>query len=133
MSRTIKIYGSSDDLFEIETDHRAGEPDEIGCFSKPAAIKITANGEMGGGVDGLIVFGVQGVVGPGWAIGIAPLDNPNYDTRSIGASEGLPLPGWIKSFGLAENTYSTLLTLEVPDDARIEQILPFDGDSDGDT
>lgn len=128
--RTVKIYGASDDNFEIETDHREGEPDEIGCYNRPAAVKITANGEMGGGVDGLIVFGYQGI-GPGWGIGIAPLDNPAY--RGVGdvRDEGLPLPGWwIKSFTLAENTYSTMLTLEVPDDAKIEQILPFEGDRD---
>lgn len=118
--RTIKIYGASDDLFEIDTDHRKDEPDEIGCYDAPAAVKITADGEMGGGSNGLIVFGLYapGSIAACWAVGISQLD------------EDVPLPTWPMTWGTWNRAgddrvgYSVMLTIEAPDNAKIEQVLP---------
>ena len=108
--RTLKFYGASDDLFEVEGT-KAGEPDEIGSFNSITAVKI-ANDHAG-----LIVVGVyaahddmpKGMPGC-WTIGICPLD------------EDIPLPDWQMKWSLSDLGYSPLLAIETPDDARVSQI-----------
>lgn len=121
--RTIKIYGASDDLFEVETDHRDGEPDEIGCSHQLAAVKIAA------GEDAIIVHGRYNAT-PGcaaWMIGISQVD------------EEIPLPAWPMTWGVTgagtgyprhKVGYSVLLTIEAPDNAEITEILPGPDDDE---
>ena len=100
MSRQIEFYGSSDDLFEIDGS-RGSEPDEIGCFDRPAAVRVSTERE------GLVVVANYAPIsGLGcWTIGISPID------------EDIPLPSWPMTW--RTEGYSTLLTLEAPDDALI--------------
>jgi len=99
MSRTLKFYGASDDLFEIEGTIK-DEPDEIGCYNRSAAVKVYDR--LG---NGLIVAGIY--INPGvWAIGIAPMD------------EDQPLPGWPHAY----SRDSALLTIEAPDDAVVVEV-----------
>tara|TARA_Y100000034_G_scaffold136880_1_gene216641 strand:- start:2104 stop:2331 length:228 start_codon:yes stop_codon:yes gene_type:complete len=68
MSRALKFYGASDDLFEIEGT-TGDEPDEVGCYDSFCGVTIEAN-------DG--VLNVVGYYGPFntacWMIGIMPVD-----------------------------------------------------------
>jgi len=109
MSRTLQFYGASDDLFEIEGT-RAGEPDEIGCFERIAAVKV-ANDHAGLFVAALYNPPKRPDGLPGcWTIGICPLE------------EDVPLPDWPMRWELASNGYSTKLTLEAPDDVRVSEV-----------
>ncbi len=107
MSRTLKFYGASDDLFEIEGTS-GEEPDEIGCIDAPCIVEIKTPGN-----EGLMIVGLYA---PGdsacWMMGIAPLD------------EDIPIPPWPVSFQLQPPGYSTLLTITVPDDSIVSQVAP---------
>lgn len=102
MTKKLKFYGASDDLFEIEGTS-LGEPDEIGCYSRTPIVKVCND------LAGLQV--IAHYVGV-WSIGIAPLD------------EDIPLPGWPMEWRLSGLGYSTELTLEVPDDVRVSEVEP---------
>lgn len=101
--RTLKFYGVSDDLFEVEGS-RSGEPDEINALGDTVELTITRG--TGGNTEGLIVFGSY--LGTGvWGVGVAPLD------------EGKPFPDWAKHFTLNDRGYSTELQMLAPDDCTI--------------
>lgn len=103
MTRVLKFYGASDDLFEIEGTTK-GEPEEIGCYDRPGAVKVY---DRQG--NGLIVTGLY--IDPGvWSIGIAPME------------ENQPLPGWPHSYGPSARGYSALLTIDAPDDAIVVEV-----------
>lgn len=104
--RTLKFYGCSDDLFEIEGT-KAGEPDEIGCFEKPAAVNVVY-GEAGVRVWAVYARGETGT----WMIGIEPLD------------EDIPVPDWPIRMGLSDGGYSTEIAMDVPDGATVSQVFP---------
>lgn len=105
--RTLMFYGVSDDLFECEGTH-IEEPDEIGCYDRPAAVSITTPQEAG-----LIIIGYyDNHINACWSIGILPLD------------EDVPIPAWPISVKLGGRGYSAALTIEVPDDAIVKQVLP---------
>lgn len=104
MTRKLKFYGASDDLFEIE-GHKKGEPDEIGCYDEPCAVRISTPSE------GLIIVGNYngGQNMPGtWAMGISQVE------------EDVPLPSWPITF--TSKGYSIILEIEVPDDAKIAHV-----------
>ncbi len=103
MPRTLKFYGASDDLFECEGT-TGNEPDEIGCYDKPAAVVIEAMGRVGLQVIASYDGAHENAV---WAIGIAPLD------------EDIQLPDWPMEWKLGVRGYSTELTITVPDDAVV--------------
>lgn len=100
MTRTLKFYGASDDLFEVH-DSTGKETDEYPAY-KPATVQVSTNG----GSVGLYVTAHYAVAPCGcWTIGIAPID------------EDQPLPGWPMRWR-AEG-YSTVLEIEVPADAIV--------------
>lgn len=100
MPRTLKFYGVSDDLFEVE-GHRKGEPDEI---SPSQCVKV-ANDHGGLVVSAHYAPGNAGC----WAIGISQLD------------EDEPLPDWPMTFttGKPSRGYSVVLNIEVPDSVEM--------------
>ena len=103
MSRTLKFYGASDDLFEIE-GYVNGEPDEI----SPECCVLVANDHAG-----LIVSAHYSPGGNGcWAIGISQRD------------EDEPLPDWPMTWttGRPSRGYSVVLTIETPDSAVMSKI-----------
>lgn len=95
MPRTLKFYGASDDLFEIE-GYRGDEPDEIGRKATVCVFDRQGNG---------LVVAASYVHAGTWAIGIAPLN------------EDQPLPGWPMKWEAKVPGYTTVLTIEAPDDA----------------
>ncbi|WP_454917347.1 hypothetical protein [Xanthobacter sediminis] len=106
--RTLKFYGSSDDLFEIDGTGR-GEPDEIGCFQGIPAVKV-ANEHTG--LIVVAVYAAHDSMPPGmpgcWTIGLCPID------------EDIPLPHWDMRW--SAKGYSTLLEVDVPDDVIVSMI-----------
>ena len=68
MSRTLKFYGASDDLFEIEGT-KGDEPDEVGSYNSAPVVSIRSNeGEM-------LVIGQYSVGGTAcWMVGVAPFE-----------------------------------------------------------
>ena len=113
MTRTLKLYGASDDLFEIEGTRR-GEPDEIGCFDQmegPPAVLLQSTSEGGRLVVIASYAPGQGKKAPAtWAIGLAPAD------------ENVPLPSWPMRWALGGRGYTTELQIDVPDDTTVEQL-----------
>ena len=102
MPRTLKFYGASDDLFEVEGTKR-GEPDEIGAFDCAVSVEVSSDLHTG-----LIVTGLYSPADNGcWMIGISQLD------------EDVPLPEWAQHFRVGARGYSAELTLEVPDDVSV--------------
>ena len=96
MSRTLKFWGASDDLFEI-TGSLSGEPAEIDERDVVRVFDKQGNG----------LQVVANYIDPGvWAIGLAPLD------------EEQAMPPWPMTWRLEPSRqYSAELTLEAPDDA----------------
>lgn len=101
--RTVKFYGESDDLFEIDGAKR-GEPDEI----SPGAVKV-ANDH--GGLIVVADYARGTTPGASWVLGISLID------------EDVPLPGWPMRWSTHKNGYSPLLEIDVPDDVRISLAL----------
>ena len=102
--RTIKFQGHSDDVFEIHgTVPSRGEPHQSDCYERFASVKIVY-GEFGVWVHGRYAPADTAAT---WMIGIAPLD------------EDIPLPGWAMRWGTAENGYSPILEIDIPDDAFV--------------
>lgn len=98
MSKILKFYGASDDLFEVEGAIR----EEIGCFDKPGVYHLkSAEGEI------LVVahYGIGNAAA--WSVGLCQVD------------EGVPVPAWPVTYSMHESGYSVLLTMEVPDDTRL--------------
>lgn len=96
MSKTLKFYGASDDLFEVEGAIR----EEIGCFNELGIYHLkSAEGEV------LVVatYTDEGC----WAIGLGQVE------------EGAPVPAWPVSYSMHERGYSAQLTIEVPDDTQL--------------
>ena len=104
--RTIKIYGSSDDLFEIE-GCLPGEPDEFGIYDKPGCVKIAFPGSG----HGLLVFAQYAPlnVAGAWMVGISQVD------------EDRPLPGWPMRWSVHERGYSVQLEIDVPEGVVISR------------
>ena len=107
--RTLKFWGTSDDLFEI--DGTAGnEPDEVGCFDRPAVAKI----EAADGAVCVVALYAPANAAACWAIGLMPVD------------ENVPIPPWPVTFTLAGSRpgheYSAGLTITVPDGAVVSVV-----------
>lgn len=103
MSRTLKFYGASDDLLEIDGT-RGEEPDEIGAYDGPRTVKVYDR--FG---NCLLVTALYSPASNGcWMIGISQAD------------EDQPLPTWPMTW--AATGYTTTLTIEVPDDAVVAVI-----------
>ena len=103
MSRELRFYGASDDLFEIEGTS-GDEPDEVGCYNRPAVAKIESPSE--GSLCVVAVYAPANVAGC-WSIGLMPRD------------EDIPMPPWKTSFRTGGRGYSAELTITVPDDATV--------------
>lgn len=99
--RTLKFYGVSDDLFELEGT-TGDEPDE-----RDAGTVEIKDAEG----NGLRVFCVYGLTGNAcWAVGVAPMD------------QDVPIPRWLTSYKLGGRNYSAELTMRVPDDAVVTNV-----------
>jgi hypothetical protein len=106
MSKILKFYGISDDLFEVEGAIR----EEIGCFDNPGVYHLkSAEGEI------LVVayYGIGNAAA--WSVGLCQVD------------EDVPVPAWPVTYSMHERGYSVLLTMEVPDDT---QLVMADEDDD---
>ncbi|TDN54951.1 hypothetical protein EC843_1011010 [Buttiauxella sp. JUb87] len=91
--KELRFYGASDDLFECEGAIR----EEIGCFNDAGKYHLkSSEGE-------LLVVGQYLDTGL-WSVGLSPV------------GEGAAVPPWPTSYSIYEHGYSTLLTLQVPDD-----------------
>ena len=117
-ARTLRIYGHSDDLVEMEgTDRQSGEPDEITAGERgEAAVRITAK-DSAGETQGLTVVAEYDYKGLGvgcWLIGIVQL------------GEAAALPGWPMRWSNEE--YTPVLELDVPEGTRVVQVLPKEED-----
>jgi hypothetical protein len=107
MSRNLKFYGASDDLFEVEGT-TGTEPNEIGCYGRIPAVKVCNDH---GGMIVVAIYDADSLppdMPECWTIGICPLD------------EDVPLPGWPMKW--SAQGYSTVLEMEVPDDVRVTEI-----------
>lgn len=102
--KKLIFSGSSDDLFEVEGDFT----DETGCYDKPGIFKVTD--KSGDGLYVVALYAPEGINAPVWAIGMAPLD------------EDTPLPNWQAYCRLADNGYSSALTIEAPDDVEVKAV-----------
>lgn len=107
--RELTFYGSSDDLFYCDGT-TGDEPDEIGCYNRPAVVKIESS-------EGSVC--VVGMYAPSkaascWQVGLMPVD------------ENIPIPQWPVKFTLNEISsgegYSAKMHISVPDDAVVTDI-----------
>ena len=117
-ARTLRIYGHSDDLVEVEgTDRKSGEPDEITAGEREeAAVRITHK-DAAGKTQGLVVvaeYDYKGLAIGCWLIGIVQL------------GEDVALPGWPMRWSNKE--YTTVLEIDVPEGTRVVQVLPKEED-----
>ncbi len=91
----LEIYGSSDDLVELE----GMVTDEIGCYDRWAVITV------GNSEGGLIVRGIYGIPRQTkeavWSFAIEPI------------SEDVPIP-WPISIELDKNGYSPRIKIDCP-------------------
>jgi hypothetical protein len=101
----IRIYGSSDDLVEIEG---GGHDDEIGAYDKPRCIEIT-NAE-GHGVRVVAEY-APGSVGV-WRMAVEQID------------EDVPIPWPIRV--VTEHGYSVAVVIDCPDDVTVMHDGPKD-------
>ena len=95
--KELSFYGASDDLFECEGDicEERGCFDTLGIYhliSEQGEMQVTAN-YTGNGC---------------WSIGV----------RQV--AEDVPIPQWQTSFSMHEDGYSTVLTIQVPDDTMLK-------------
>lgn len=104
--RELKFYGASDDLFEIEGTS-GDEPDEVGCYNRPAVAKVSSSSE---GELAVVAVYAPGNVAGCWSIGLMPVD------------EDVPLPSWQTAWKTGGRGYSAELTLTVPDDAVVSMM-----------
>lgn len=101
MTKELRFYGASDDLFECEGAIR----EEIGCYDKPGIYHLRSEqGEMQ-----IIGYYLDSGL---WSVGISQVD------------EDIPIPEWPVTFSMHEHGYGTRLNIEVPDDTYL--ILPED-------
>lgn len=108
--RTLKFYGCSDDLIEIEGT-TGNEPDET--TGDPGIFKVSWTNAIGE-AEGLYVqvqYSPENV-GVCWMVGVMPLD------------EDIPFPDWKMDWRTYSNGYSTELELSVPDGVIVEQVAP---------
>ncbi|MFQ0995460.1 hypothetical protein ACGH6Q_10655, partial [Gilliamella sp. BG2] len=99
MTKQLTFIGHSDDIFSVSIN---GKPvEEIDCFDKLARYKVSS------GENQLYVIG-EYVTPCVWMIGVAPVN------------EGIPIPNWNIQLINGHN-YSPALTIECPDDVKIEE------------
>ncbi|EIC84036.1 hypothetical protein [Serratia sp. M24T3] len=94
--KELRFYGASDDLFECDGAIR----EEISCFDSVGLYHLKS-------ADGEVMVVAQYLESGLWSIGISPVN------------EGLPVPSWPCSYSIYKHGYSTLLTMQVPDDTEI--------------
>jgi hypothetical protein len=104
MSREIRFYGASDDLFECE-DPGGRFTEEIGCYNSAACYVIEDFGNTGMQVVGL--YAPDCLEDGCWTVGIAQL------------AEDAELPDWPVRYEMSKLGYSPVLILTVPDTAKI--------------
>jgi len=94
--KELRFYGASDDLFECEGAIR----EEIGCFDSVGLYHLKSS-------EGELLVVAQYLESGLWSIGISPVD------------EGVAVPPWPCAYSIYEHGYSTLLTMQVPDDTEL--------------
>ncbi|WP_267411905.1 hypothetical protein [Pantoea sp. GM_Pan_4] len=94
--KELRFYGASDDLFECEGAIR----EEIGCFNDVGKYHLKSS-------EGEVLVIAQYLDSGLWSIGLSPVD------------EGVPVPEWPCKYSIYEHGYSTLLTMQVPDDTEL--------------
>lgn len=99
MTKQLTFIGHSDDIFSVSIN---GKPvEEIDCFDRQARYKVSS------GKNQLYVIG--DFVAPGvWMIGVAQVN------------AGIQIPSWNIQL-THEHNYSPALTIECPDDVKIEE------------
>ena len=104
--RTLRFYGVSDDLVEIEGGIQ-DEPDEIGSYDAEAVLRVAD--KAGNGLHVHVNYAHGGPAGC-WMVGISQLD------------EDVPLPAWPMRWGIGGRGYSVQLELDVPDRVRVTEM-----------
>lgn len=98
--KTLVFYGYSDDTFG---EYGFTNEDVDNCGSgNPIHIKLVSS-------EGAMVITGQ----------YSRFDNGCWDIAVGQVDEDIPIPAWSMEFGTAEDGYSTLLRLTVPDDTRM--------------
>jgi hypothetical protein len=105
--KTLKFYGTSDDLFECD----GGVSEELCDNASGKTMTFHVRTET----EGLLVT-AKYMRNACWSIGLAQTD------------EGAAFPAWPISIGLADpsgypdpRSYSTLITIEAPDDVQVSK------------
>lgn len=103
---TITIYGSSDDLVEVEIQGEDGQKGfEAGAYDRGRTIFLTM--PDGTGMRVYAEYSPTDLGGGVWMIGVAQL------------GEDQPIPDWPMKFRTAENGYSPALVIETPESVTV--------------
>jgi len=94
--KELRFYGASDDLFECEGAIR----EEVGCYNDVGKYHIKSS-------EGEVLVVAQYLDSGLWSVGLSPVD------------EGVNVPDWPCKYSIYEHGYSTLLTIQGPDDAAL--------------
>lgn len=105
MSGTLRFYGASDDLVEVEGDVR----EEYNPGYETGRWEGVVTDASGHRLLVVVTYAQSGT----WAVGIAPVE------------EGLALPeNWTYDFALLDSDYSVTLTIDGPEAFIVEQVYP---------
>lgn len=103
---TITIYGSSDDLVEVEIQGEDGQKGfEADAYDRGRTIFLTM--PDGTGMRVYAEYSPTDLGGGVWMIGVAQL------------GEDQPIPDWTIRYLAAGNGYSPALVIEVPEDVTV--------------
>lgn len=109
MSKQLRFYGDSDDLFEVEIDGK-GYEEACNCASgRPMTFKVVS------GNDALYVTALYSPAHNGcWMVGVSQHD------------EDAPLPNWPIRYSVADLGYSVVLEIDAPDDVVVTEVRDDD-------
>lgn len=103
---TITIYGTSDDLVEVEIQGEYGQEGvELDAYDRGQTICLTIPDETGMRV--YAEYSPTDLGGGVWMIGVAQL------------GEDKPIPDWPIRYLTAENGYSPALVIEAPESVTV--------------
>lgn len=105
--KTVKFYGASDDLVEIEGIKGEDEFYFHPTCESEKGIGLSQAFLVGSGAGGLKVYAIYDGC---WHFSIGPID------------EDIEMPQWPIRYSLYESGYSVLLEIDVPDNAFVKEL-----------